>query len=702
MAWIGNNTTNNRDTGSMIRNPLNTRTQTQQSTTAPRYPGAEPSSEGPLSPAHQQYSGQYGFGNPANWTGTMRFGTDYFNRQNQMWGPRMNQLYNNMAGFNPMQYQNPWNAAIAGQIGNMQMGAGGFSPYQLQNFLNQFNPALGGGGSPGVQPPNPYQPPVPYQPPPTNLSGGVPMNVTGQGQPNLRQAPGTNAPTPNMPPPGMGGPGGIAPMAPGTGAPTPGMPPPGAGGLSNATMAPGREGGMNRPPSGMPMYPGNGGPTPGQPPPPPGQPRPPQPFQPPQLPGATQNFLNTQTNVTTPTQGAGGQFMGNLFGQGLQNQGSFTNPLFQGQNAIARQAQLGGLLNQSQGAGLGNARQQLFEAEFNPAKQQLDAARQQSLANLSNRGLGRSSEALRGIEGEYGQNLGNLAQGIQAGLTSRDIDLAQRQKEFGLGGLGGFAGLGTEAGLGTGGLLDRMRGTANQYNLGAGNLGLGAEQLGGLNQRWQQEQQFGQNQARAGLGADIWNQMGQMGLGARGQDIDIYRTQLQNQLQQQGMDEQTASRMAQNQLDTMRLGLQAQGMNQDQMGMLNNLLMNAGGMSSDDYFRGVNALQGQQNMLGNLIGNQMGMGQNLFTDVMGYQSGAERLEAQNRAQRAAERQAQRGQGFGGAMGGIAGRGIGSLLGPVGAGAGQWLGNNLFGDGSDNSTDGGGGVNPYWSQGWGMG
>ncbi len=355
-------------------------------------------------------------------------------------------------------------------------------------------------------------------------------------------------------------------------------------------------------------------------------------------PGTTTDFTGTQTTAPTPQapgQGAGGAYNEAMLGGGQQAVGQFGG--FGADVGTAQSAQLSGLLNQAQGAGMSQAQQdQMFAAQYDPAAQAIGKSQNQALAQLSARGMGRSSAGVGNVEGERMSALGNVAQQAGANVTGQNLALTQRQSEFGLQGLGQFAGQGIGAALGAGGLQNQMQGTANAMNLGMGNLGLGTEQLGTGNQMQMnqqqmqaQQQQFSQDNARAGM--DLARYQTEQGF-----NMDQYKTDLQAQVASGQLDEQTAARMADNALQTTSQGLQAQGMQNQNNQALMNAALGLGNQALD--YSGQN-LQGQAaggGMYSDLAGQfgNLGLGaQGLYQGTLGGAS------AQRANERASQRQA---------------------------------------------------------------
>jgi hypothetical protein len=550
-------------------------------------------------------------------------------QQGQSWldqfgamGGAAGNLAGNLANFNS---QNPFQ--MQQNYALNQMAGGGFNPQMLQQFQNQFNPNTGtgmGGGMP--QPTGGGWPMLPTQPPPQ------PSPQTGiTGYEGLQK--------------GFGGgmQGGGMPFAPGV------QPQAGGGGQPQPQMGGGAPGGMVG-----------------------GQPQPTNPFgvglNQAAGPGTTTGFTGTPTNAPTPqapTQGAGGQFLGNMFTGG-----------FGADVGQARQAQLSGLLGQTQAPGMTQAQQdQMFAAQYDPAKQAINEAQNNALAQLSARGMGRSSAGVGNVETGRMRALGSAAQQAGANVTGQNLNLTQRQSEFGLGGLGQFAGQGIQGALGVGG------------------LGLGSEQLGTGNQLAMnqqnmaaQNQQFAQDNARAGL--DLARYQTEQGF-----NMQQYRTDLQAAVQKGQLDEATAGRMAQNALQTTQQGLQAQGMQNQNNQALMNATLGAGGQN-------LQAMLGAGGLYGNIMGQLGGAGmgtQQLYQG--GLENAAGRLQQQELLRMQMQAQDRAGGGLGGFLGGLAGTAAGSFLGPVGAAAGGALGSNLFGGGNPSTT--GGGANPYWNP-FGMG
>lgn len=369
-------------------------------------------------------------------------------------------------------------------------------------------------------------------------------------------------------------------------------------------------------------------------------------------PGTTTGFTGTPTTAPTPqapTQGAGGQFNADLLGGGQQAAGQFGG--FGADVGTAQGAQLSGLLNQAQGQGMTQAQQdQMFAAQFDPAQQAIQQAQNQSTANLSARGMGRSSAGVGNIATGAMNALGNVAQQAGANVTGNQLALQQQQSQFGLQGLGQFAGQGIGAALGQGSLENQMQGTANQMNLGMGNLGLGTEQLGTGNQLQMnqqqmqaQSQQFEQDNARAGM--DLARYQTEQGF-----NMQQYQTDLQAQVASGQLDEQTAARMAQNALQTTQQGLQAQGMQNQNNQALMNAALGLGNQALD--YSGQN-LQGQA-AGGGLYSDLAGQFGNLGLGAQDIYQGTLGSAEQNRArEREARRQAN--AQMWGAAGGLAGQ-----------------------------------------------
>lgn len=557
-------------------------------------------------------------------------GQGWLNQAGQ-YGQQMGDVAGGLANWNA---QNPFMQQQQSALN--QMAGGGFNPQQLQDFQNMFNPNTGqpGGGAP--------PPGMPYAP--GAGGGGLPGYQGGGGQPGGTQTGGFNpyagGGQPQPQPGGMGGmqdylqqqqgggaPGGM-PFAPGAGSSLQGLQTdPGvsaqaaAGGFLSAGQggqALPQAGGGYDPYSnfgrGRTQQPQQGGGAPG------GQVGGGQPQQPtngggaPGGGGASNPFgvgLNqaagpstttgfTGTPTTVPSPGAGGQYNAAMLGGGQQAAGQFGG--FGADVGTAQQAQLGGLLNQAQAPGMNQAQQdQMFASQYDPAKQAINEAQNRALAQGSARGMGRSSALVGNVEGERMQALGSAAQQAGANVTGQNLALGQRQSEFGLGGLGQFAGQGMQGALGAGSLQNQMQGTANQMNLGMGNIGLGTEQ-----QNMQaQQQQFQQDNARAGM--DLARYQTEQGF-----NMDQYKTDLNAAVQSGQLDEQTAARMAQNALQTTQQGLQAQGMQNQANQAYMNAALGAGGQALD--YSGQN-LQGQMaggGMYGNAMGQFGGMGMDAY------------------------------------------------------------------------------------------
>ncbi len=530
----------------------------------------------PGSPMFEQFAN-----NPELMGNLQQQGQGFLDQFGQM-GQQAGGVANTLANWNA---QNPW----AGQQQDAfnQMGSGGFNAGALQQFQNQFNPNTGTGGA-GI-PPNIGTPSFPGSP--TQQPGQPSQQVEiGMGQAADQRF---NPVGGVGPPPATGG----APFAPGVGPQAgiaAGAPP--SGPTTGVDGQPQQQFGGGQPQ----LPPANGGGAPG------GQPSNPFGVNLNQAagPGTTTDFTGTPTTAPTPQapgQGAGGQVTDAMLGGGQQAAGQFGG--FGADVGTAQNAQLSGLLSQAQGAGMSEAQQQqMFSAQFDPAQQAIQQAQNQSTAQLSARGMGRSSAGVGNIATGAMNALGNAAQQAGANVTGQNLALTQRQSEFGLGGLGQFAGQGIGAALGAGGLENQMQGTANQMNLGMGNLGLGTEQLGSGNQMQMnqqqmqaQQQQFSQDNARAGM--DLARYQTEQGF-----NMQQYQTDLQAAVQSGRLDEQTAARMAQNALQTTQQGLQAQGMqNQNNQAMMNAAL-GLGNQALD--FSGQN-LQAQ-GMAGGILGNTMG------------------------------------------------------------------------------------------------
>jgi hypothetical protein len=508
------------------------------------------------------------------------------------WGQQAGNVAGNLANWNaqnPFQFQQ--NYALN------QMAGGGFNADQLQAFQNQFNPNTGqpGGGQPqagGGWPNLPTQPPPPPSPQVQigmgNGAGGFPPNPGGGIPPTIG-----------------------APMAPGT------QPQTGAGGQTQQPQqgggAPGGTvGGQPSNPFGVGLNQAAGM-------------------------GTTNQFTGTPTTAPTPqapTTGAGGQFTNALLGGG-----------FGADVGTAQQAQLSGLLNQAQGQGMSQAQQdQMFAAQYDPAAQAINESQNQALAQLSARGMGRSSAGVGNVEGERMQALGNVAQQAGANVTGNQLALQQQQAQYGLSGLGQFAGQGIDAAL------------------GMGNLGLGTEQLGtgnqlAMNQQQMQaqQQQFQQDNARAGL--DLQRYQTEQGFNMQQYEADLSAAVASGRL-----DEQTAARMAQNAIQTTQQGLQAQQMQNMNNQALMNAALGAGGQALDYSGQNLQAQMGAGGMYGDLTGQfgNLGLG---AQDI--YQGSLDAQSQQRARERAARRQAN--AAMWGGIGQLGGAGIGAFGGGGGGG-----------------------------------
>lgn len=563
-------------------------------------------------------------------------------------GGALNQMGNVAGQMSNWGTQNPYAQQLQGGLNQMQQG--GFNQGQLGQFMGQFNP-VGGGGQmpqPGQRPPSGTVGPG-GMPPPTHrdaagyydwrggqagmppMPGGgpqlnSPINAGGQAPPPPTQGPGTGLQGQ------MGGGGGMPPQPP-------------AGGNQWGV-------GLNQ---AQPM-------------------------------NTLGGFVGQQSNVPTPQDpqaGAGAGYINQLLGSGTATPQGFGG--YGGQVEQARTAQLQNAMGMLQAPGISQQeRGDLFAAEFDPVQRAIEQQTGRSMEALSARGMGQSSAALGNINQAAQQQLAGAAQGIGAGITGRHLDLAQRQREAGLGNLQNLISTGQTGTLGAGQLGQSGQQIAGQYNLGLGNLGLGSEQMGaqtGLAMNEQQmaaqNQQFSQDSARAGL--DLSRYQTEQGF-----NMDQYKADLQGAVQKGQLDEQTAARLGnqalqqrgqdiQAGLGTLGYGLEAQNMqNQANQAYVNSIL-GAGGQN-------LQALQGAGGLYGNLAGQAGGFGfgmEDLYRDPMMQQTGY--INQRNLQQRQLDAQNQ-GGGIGGFLGSLGGMAAGSVLGPLGSAAGGALGNSLFGGG----------------------
>ena len=549
--------------------------------------------------------------NPAIMGNLQQQGQDWLNQFGQA-GQNMGNIAGNLGNWNT---QNPYQGQLGAALN--QMAGGGFNQDWLSQFQAANNPNnqgygggnYGGGGTPGWQ-----NLPTQSAPPPS------PQTNIGFGNGNTGQYPQNPG---GSPPSGM-------PFAPGV------QPQQGGG-------APGGQvGGQPSNPFGVGLNQA-------------------------QSPGTTTGFTGTPTTAPTPqapTQGAGGAYNANMLGGGQQAAGQFGG--FGADVGTAQQAQLGGLLNQAQGTGMSQQQQdQMFAAQYDPAAQAINQSQNNALSQLSARGMGRSSAGVGNVEGERMQALGNVAQQAGANVTGQNLALQQQQAQFGLSGLGQYAGQGMQGALGAGNLQNQMQGTANQMNLGMGNLGLGSEQLGTGNQMQMnqqqmqaQQQQFQQDNARAGL--DLARYQTEQGF-----NMQQYQADLQARVASGQLDEQTAARMANNALQTTQLGLQAQGMqNQNNQALINSLL-GAGNQNLDYSGQNLQAQLGAGGLYGNQMGQLGGQGMNaqqLYQMVLNQQ-----------ANRNLQNDLSQGGGIGGFFGNLIGTGAGAFTGGLGYGLGSGLG-----------------------------
>jgi len=371
-------------------------------------------------------------------------------------------------------------------------------------------------------------------------------------------------------------------------------------------------------------------------------------------PSGASAFAGGGSNVMAPNTGAGGDFIANLLRSGTQTPTGFEG--FGGDYGTARDAQLQQLLSMGGAPGISpDRRNELFTAQMDPVEKYLSEARGTALEGLSGRGMGRSSEAVGNIEGDYMRNLTDAATQVGAGLTQQDLDLAQRQREAAISGLDTFAGTGVNAELGAGSLRDAMRGTADRYNLGLTGPAGDLANLLSSNQRWATETGFNQGATRAGMDADLTSDRNRELLDLYGLDIN--------------RDESMGNMSDRNLQTLLGAGLRAQDMDQDAMGSYANYLLNASGRGSDiagmnqgNIFTALGMNQNQQMSIADQLRAMLGYGADLYGSETDRQIAREGGETDRMGLRQQERLNARDRGFWNQAKNAAGRKFGERVG----------------------------------------
>lgn len=416
---------------------------------------------------------------------------------------------------------------------------------------------------------------------------------------------------------------------------------------------------------------------------------------------AVGQFMNAPVNQMSfgiPGLGAGGQVATNVAQGGMPDGPGMPGGLMDpNQIQQARNAQLQGLTSAAGGGMSEQEIAQMMEAAMTPVMRNIGQQREQSLSDVSARGLGRSSEVGR-VAGEFGDITAQAGQQAAAKVLEQAVQsrLAnQAQQQQALSGLGEFAGQGLNYELGRGGLNLQGQGLANQYSLGQGQLGLG---LGGLTQQGgqfadqmnleAQNQAFNQLAQQAGLGAGLYQSDSANALQQYGMNQNY-------QLGQQGlnadMGQFNANQSNQGLLSLLGMGAQGAGQN---FGQQQALLQSMLGASGQD----LSGFQGyQNNLLQNILANQqLGYGgmqniqQGMYGAGMNQEQFNQNLSEQQRQFQEQVRQyneQQQGGGLGGFLGGALGLLGGSAIPGVGNIMGNWLGNQITGGGGNNTSSG---------------
>lgn len=348
----------------------------------------------------------------------------------------------------------------------------------------------------------------------------------------------------------------------------------------------------------------------------------------------------------------------------------------QGQALGAQQAGAAGLTGLgSAAAGATQGTQGLNLQGMQGVNQGNIAQRGQDLQSLlSGQGSGAANiNAISNLIGTLNQGqLGAGSQSLQAALANQQAGLQAGTANQNA----GLQGYGLQTGR-----MGELGGLQNQYNQMMGNFGLGQQQneIGAYNA--QTGRQEGQNQFTLGAG-NLGLGFGNLGLG-----YDTLGAQNQNQYNQQLADLYGTQGSLINQANQIggNFANQQWGNAIDQWGTG----MQGAGNLAGIYQQGGQFNQQMDQQRAALAAQLLGGGAQTMTQVMGLQQAAAGGDQNAQMQLnqlysnlhlGREMNAGQGGGIGGAIGGIVGGIAGSALGPFGAMAGNYLGNQVFGGG----------------------